>query len=300
MRHDTGNDDPRIIETNQDEDTSVHLVLGSRVTARLVSLRCRESREQSLPGQDYAILISDASGSSISLCVCDGVGSSYKGNFAARYLAGCLVAWLQKLPALPRRSGKLIRPLHARLNQWAREAQQTLNDFAIAPDAPELVREVLTELRQTHGSETVFFCGRIDFVAPVASRYAPARHSAAPITAQGIFLWMGNVAAQLYLTTDRAINLGEKENDAPRWSTARGRRGELAARVLALENFERLLIYTDGLRPIDDKLAVLNDNELDAEMRNLLAQPTNDDMTMLDIQRLHADVDLDPGKEDAP
>lgn len=297
MRHDTGNDDPRIIETNQDEDTSVQLALGSRATARLVSLRCRESREQSLPGQDYAIVISNASATSISLCVCDGVGSSYKGNFAARYLAGCLVAWLQKLPALPRHSGKLIRPLQARLNQWAREAQQTLNDFVIAPDAPELVREVLAELRQTHGSETVFFCARIDFVA---SGLALGRRGSSPTVAQGVFLWMGNIAAQLYTTEDRVIDLGERENDAPRWSTARGRRGELTARVLALESFERLLVYTDGLLPLNDKLAMLNADELDAEMHNLLAQPANDDMTMLDIQRLHADVDLDPGKEDAP
>lgn len=297
MRHDTGNDDPRIIETNQDEDTSVQLALGSRATARLVSLRCRESREQSLPGQDYAIVISNASATSISLCVCDGVGSSYKGNFAARYLAGCLVAWLQKLPALPRHSGKLIRPLQARLNQWAREAQQTLNDFVIAPDAPELVREVLAELRQTHGSETVFFCARIDFVA---SGLALGRRGSSPIVAQGVFLWMGNIAAQLYTTEDRVIDLGERENDAPRWSTARGRRGELTARVLALDSFERLLVYTDGLLPLNDKLAMLNADELDAEMHNLLARPANDDMTMLDIQRLHADVDLDPGKEDAP
>lgn len=308
MPHDTGNDDPRMIETNQDEDTSEQLTLGSRATARLVSLRCRESQEQSLSGQDYAILISNPSGTSISLCVCDGVGSSYKGNFAARYLAGCLVAWLQKLPALPRHSGKLIRQLHSRLNQWAREAQETLNDFAIAPDAPELVREVLAELRQTHGSETVFFCGRIDFVTPARARtptrgypYPVARRAEPPIAAQGVFLWMGNVAAQLFTTADRVIDLGEKENDAPRWSTARGRRGDLTARRLTLESFDRLLVYTDGLRAISDKLAVLNEDELDEEMQNLLAQPANDDMTVLDVQLLHADVDPDPdaGKEDS-
>lgn len=295
MQHDTGNNGPRIIETNQDEDTSVQLSLGSRATARLVSLRCRESQEQSLPDQDYTILISNSSGTSISLCVCDGVGSSYKGNFAARYLAGCLVAWLQKLHALPRRGEKLIGPLHKRLNQWAREAQQALNEFAIAPDAPELVREVLAELRQTHGSETVFFCGRIDFMTP-----APSLPGATPVAAQGVFLWMGNVAAQLFTTADHVIDLGEKENDAPRWSTARGRRGSLTARVLALEGCERLLVYTDGLRAIGDKLAALNADELDAEMQNLLEQPANDDMTVLDIRWLCADVNPDPGKEDTP
>ena len=298
MQHDSGKDDPCIIETNQDEDTSEQISLGSRATARLVSMRCRESREQSLPGQDYAILISNPSGTSLSLCVCDGVGSSYKGNFAARYLAGCLVAWLQKLPALPRHSGKLIRPLHSRLNQWAREAQQTLNDFAIAPGAPELVREVLAELRQTHGSETVFFCGRVDFVTPAASRSAFSRRVASPGAAQGVFLWMGNVAARLFITADRVIDLGEKKDDAQRWSTARGRRGDLVARGLTLESFERLLIYTDGLRAIGDRLAVLNADELDAEIQNLLEQPANDDMTVLDIQWLHTDPD--PGKEDTP
>jgi len=296
MRHDTNQDAPCIIETNQGEDTTVQVALGQQTTARLVSLRCRESQEQSLPGQDYAILISNPSGTSISLCVCDGVGSSYKGNFAAHYLAGCLVSWLQKLPALPRHSGKLIRPLHSRLNQWAREAQETLIDFAIAPDAPELVREVLEELRQTHGSETVFFCGRIDFAGSAASGPALFRHAAQPVAAQGVFLWMGNVAARLFITADHVIDLGEKENDAQRWSTARGRRGSLTARSLALESFDRLLIYTDGLRAIGDKLAALNDAELDAEMQNLLEQPANDDMTVLDIRRFHPDDDS--GKED--
>jgi hypothetical protein len=281
MRYDTGNDDARIIETNQDEDTSVRLSPGSLAATRLVSMRCRESREQSLPCQDYAVLISNTQGTSFSLCVCDGVSGSYKGNFAARYVAGCLVAWLQKLPALPRRGEKLIRPLHKCLNQWVREAQQTLNDFAIAPDVPALVREVLAELRQSHGSETVFFCARIDLVAPAAS----------PVAARGVFLWMGNVAAQLFTAADQVIELGEKENDAPRWSTARGRRGSLSVRALALEHCERLIVYTDGLRTISDKLAVLDDAELDAEMHILLAQPTNDDMTVLDIQWLQSGAD---------
>jgi hypothetical protein len=287
MRHNTGSDDPRIIETNQDEDTFVQLSSGSLAVARLVSTRCRESQEQSLPSQDYAVLISNAQGTSFSLCVCDGVGSSYKSNFAARYLAGRLVAWLQKLPELPRRGEKLIRPLHKCLNQWAREAQQALNDFAIAPDAPELVREVLAELRQSHGSETVFFCARINVVAPTPG--------ASTVAVQGVFLWMGNVAAQLFTAADQVIELGEKEDDAPRWSTARGRRGSLSARALALERCQRLIVYTDGLHSISDKLAALDDAELDVEMQQLLAQPVNDDMTVLDIQWLHAGADLDSG-----
>lgn len=314
----TTNDDLQNIETDQSEDTRISAALGQLVTARLVSRLSRESREQSLPGQDYALLISRAGGTSISLCVCDGVGSSYKGNFAARYLASCLVAWLQQLPVIPQKTAKVVRPLRSRLHSWARDAQQTLADFAIAPGVPALVREVLEELRQAHGSETVFFCGRIDLVKPVRGmRIGRPQELALPVppgqprvegrlqgsplpsrdlSAQGIFLWMGNVAAQLFCGEDAMIELGEREDDAPRWSTARGQRGLLAARSIFLERIDRLLVYTDGLHPISDRLAVFDDDELSAEMDTLLARPANDDMTLLDLQWTHPDPA--PGKEE--
>jgi len=279
-----------VLESDQGADTFVQHSLGQTILARLLSFRCQEAQSQVLPCQDYARVLSNQQGSSISFCVCDGVGSSYKGNFAAQYLATSLVDWLQKWSLLPHKSSRLIKALHPRLDQWAREAQETLVCFETPTDIPALVREVLEELRTTHGSETVFFCGRIDTVAPLALQNTKERSlfvRPKPPRFKALFCWMGNVSARLYLPDRPLLELSDSHNDSNRWSTVRGRRGSLSLQTLAFDSIDRLLIYTDGLAAMSDTLADLNDEALQEQARALLLSPTSDDMTVLDIQWLH-------------
>src|SRR5579872_1879110 len=98
----TGTGERRILlVSDQSRDRLVRGSLGEGVTARLLYQRCREARTQNLPGQDYARALSAPAGNTLAFCVCDGVGSSYKGDFAAAFLAERLVDWLDRLESVP-------------------------------------------------------------------------------------------------------------------------------------------------------------------------------------------------------
>src|SRR5690242_19810868 len=118
MQHDVGEHAPLVIETDPMADTFMSTMVDDTVIARLLSMRCQEAQEQSLPNQDFAQAICQGR-SSLSFCVCDGVGSSYRGDYAARYLALCLVQWLQGLTELQQEPAQLAAVLQSYLNQCA-------------------------------------------------------------------------------------------------------------------------------------------------------------------------------------
>lgn len=277
MRDDSDDNSLLIVESEQGADTFVQNSLGQAIIVRLLSFRCQEAQAQELPCQDYARITVNRKGSSICFCICDGVGSSYKGDFAAQYLALCMVEWLQKLTVIPRKTSKLLKTLRPQLDRWADEAQTVLKCFDIPPELPTLVREVLEELRSTYGSETVFLSGRIDSVEPSLPLSESHR-------VKVLFCWMGNVTARLFLTTGRCIDIGDAGNDYNRWSTARGRHGILRTQIFTFDTVERLIVHTDGLDTIGEELSDLSDADLEMQARQLLTLPTNDDMTVLDLQ----------------
>lgn len=262
-----------IIETKQDTDIFQSTSLHENMIIRLLSVRSLEAQLDSLPNQDYAAVAYSQDGSSLSFCVCDGVGSSYKGDFAASYLTTQLLGWLQSLPDVTGDISRLTMILETRLDSWAQRGQHILQRFPLPSEASILMQEVLTEHREIHGSETVFFGGRVDYAKGFSSRPASA-----------IFCWMGNVTAQLFVTAGTYTVLGDHGNDSHRWSTARGRRGRLAMLRLPLNVNGRMIIYTDGLDGIAKELGDLDDRALQARMHQLLQLPTNDDMTILALQ----------------
>lgn len=259
-----------LLVSDQSREKLARGSLGAGVTARLLYQRCREARTQNLPGQDYARALSAPAGNTLAFCVCDGVGSSYKGDFAAAFLAERLVDWLDRLESVPAATDTFAVRLRTRLAQWAAEARTELSTQAIPPDTAAMVREVLEDLRQEYGSEAVFFAGRIDR-APGSS------------TVRAVFCWMGNVSAYLFTAPMEGMYI-RPADDSVRWSTGRGLRGEPGVRLLTLDGLERLLIHTDGCDTLSEELAFLSDDELLERCEALLAAPANDDITMLDIR----------------
>lgn len=265
----------RILETDQVIDSFTRAELASSTIARLLSFRCREAREQSLPNQDYAMVSYRKDGSALSFCVCDGVSSSYKGDFAACCLASYLVKWLQELPIQAERPARLEAVLEGQLNRLALAAQGQLMKLEKPTDVPDLVREVLDDLCQNYGSETVFFCGRLDYAVGKAEQPAQLK--------DGFFCWMGNVTARLFIDSQQYILLGEKTDKNGRWSTRHGCRGELHTWSRSLATLERLTVHTDGLDELGEALVTLDDNTLLARVQQLLELPDSDDMTAFDL-----------------
>jgi Protein phosphatase 2C len=267
-----------MLALDQTRDSMLTIAVGPLASVRMLSVRCQEAQTQGSASQDYTALAADPAGSSIVFCVCDGVGSSYSGGFAARRLGDRLVSWLrglQGLPEAPRPIQAMAEELAAELNRFAQEAHAELLREEIAAEAQPLVREVLQELRASHGSETVFLGGRVD-------HGRPAKDGEAATTTM-LLCWMGNVAAQVIPCPPELADAREFEDDGNRWSTARGCKGELAVGVWQMEALERLIVYTDGLASVRERLSLISDDELRSVTEHLLASPRNDDMTLLDL-----------------
>jgi hypothetical protein len=275
----------RIMETDQGKENFTRQALDHLVEARVLSFRSQEAQDQSLPNQDYVRLVCRKDIASLCFCVCDGVGSSYKGDFAAHYLADHLINWLQGLPYRGNRPWQLSRRLKAHLNQLSARAQAELAALKMPDDTPPLVQEVMEELCTNYGSETVFFCGRLDYDMHAGKPSAEMRsfplYSAAPIRA--LFFWMGNVTARLFETTEQYTVLGDSVDDSARWSTLRGCRGKVRSWNRSLSQLERLTVYTDGFDVLGPVLAELDDDECLEYAQQLLSLPTSDDMTALDL-----------------
>jgi hypothetical protein len=269
--------DARRIESKQHEETFLHESLDGDLEVRLLSFRCNDARQEALPCQDYALLVSRTQ-SSLTFCVSDGVGSSYRGDFAAHYLTNRLIGWLQNLPDLHVKAHTLTTQLEPLLHLWAEVGQGELIHQPLPPDIPEMLREILLEQSTLYGSEAVFFAGRIDYEHSAPFRTQQDR--------QAFFCWMGNISAQLFVAPGKYMLLSEEEtmSDENRWSTRRGPRGILTGLTMNFSMAERLIVHTDGFISISKELARLDDEALQERAVDLLLLPANDDMTMLDLQ----------------
>ena len=265
----------RIIESDPRTDTFISTFVDSQVAVRLCSVRCQEAQIDAAPNQDYARIAFSSQGSALSFCVCDGVGGSFLGNFAARYLAERITDYLLTLPGVPRDPRKTAIQVRKQLKTWAIEAQSELNMLGLPPALHALEREILEEQRNQCGSATVFFCGRVDYARELlrSKQVLPA-----------LFCWMGNVSARVFSTPGVYHQLGDQDNDRNRWSTLFGQQGILTIRVSTLSRDEPLIIHTDGLEPLGHQLAQLDDQHLQNRIGQLLQMPANDDMTVLDLR----------------
>ncbi len=273
----TTNDLTLALETSLEEETLTSLLLNRVLNLRLFSARCRESQAQALVNQDYVLVEAQRDASSLCFCVCDGVGNSYRGEFAARYLGKRLVAWLQTLPVFQWAYTSWKSQLDTLLRTWASEAHQEVLQLDLPDGVPDLVREVLEELRTTQGSETVFLCGRIN-------RAYTARPTEKPQTIEVFLCWMGNVTAHLFVSSGNCIVLGGDDGNVGGWSTGRGPRGRLHTWHTGLTTLDQLIVHTDGLNRIQRQLPELSDEGLQRLARRLLSLPQNDDMTALILQ----------------
>lgn len=257
-----------ISEPSRDGFLLTELDGGAR--ARVLYQRCAEARAQNLPSQDFAALQVDVSGRALSFCVADGVGSSFRGDFAASYLARRLVGWLSQLATPLPSAEQAGASLTTDMTSWADAAREELAALPVDLNAPALVREVLEELRRDYGSETVYLGARLTL----------------PDTAdvvEGLFCWMGNVSLRLQCAGDDEPLPFCADDDSARWSTVRGPRGAVSVRRLSLHGLRRLIVHTDGAEAIGSEIGRLSDDDLQRRAAALLETATSDDVTALDL-----------------
>lgn len=240
----------------------------SRVDARPATLRflldrSSDSASRDEPTQDC--LVVEHAPSHLCFAVTDGVGSSFLGQLAARYLAQHLVSWLFALPAVPDER-RLVAELTHLLEELSDEADELVETYPVPEQLPDVVRDVL-EQQRSYGSETMFVCGRVDW-----SGRSPARVGLA---------WLGDARLRVIFGAGVLRDFTGRTSD--RWSTSRGPRGSVRTWVGEDADVRRIIACTDGLVPELDAAVELGDAALDARLLTLAGRPASDDMALVDI-----------------
>lgn len=257
---------------------------------RFAYSRSSESMASQIEGQDY--LCFRHNDQRFAGVVCDGVGSSFCGNLAARILGDNLLDWFWGLDiAYVGRPEALGESATAYLNKLQKQAQIEVEEYEIPGEITGLIRQAL-ESQRDYGSEAIFAAVRID-------------HPSAMIP-DGLvsILWMGDTTIRALNHEGRDHDLGGDFANANRWSTVRGARGEMGVWMNSLKEVGRVLAHTDGLSAHADQLQAYSDDHLDREIRAGSRLPTSDDVAFLDVvlrspqYEGHPDPDLpDPNAE---
>ncbi len=235
--------EPAELQIAQDRETPVQVDHSGAFSWRYAYARSADSREAGDRGQDYLALRCEAG--TLAFALCDGVGQSFFGDLAARFLGEALVNWLWS--DLPRgaQARDLRRTLDAFLYALIPEATALVGSQAIPERAPSLLKEVL-EQKRVLGSEATFACGRIDLPGPEFER------------GRVVLAWMGDSRLRAWAGAEEiTADLGDSFQTAQRWSSRAGPvGGQPSVSVTpvireSLPALSRLLAYSDGLVELD-------------------------------------------------
>ncbi|QOS78452.1 hypothetical protein JNUCC31_27700 [Paenibacillus sp. JNUCC31] len=228
--------------------------------------RAAETVNQGDTGQDFAAV--RMNGNVCTFVLCDGVGMSYLGDFAARFLGNALLEWLE---TDQHPSSVTMERL---LQDLTVPASEQLEKLQPLDNSPVLLREVLMEKR-SRGSQAMYVCGRIELSGG-------ARKSRMWLAWQGdsrIRLWRGGQeqsgAFQLHCRTNE------------RWSTLDGPVGGkphiYEAKLSAGEPI-RLQLYTDGLNDLDAIEAYIPDEQIQVLLDARHTGGLEDDAAFIELE----------------
>ncbi|WP_054958413.1 hypothetical protein [Paenibacillus dakarensis] len=228
--------------------------------------RAAETVLMSENGQDYMGFAID--GGICSFVLCDGVGLSYRGDFASKYLGSNLLAWLRTSTEL---SAQLLeRKLHELSEASSLEAEL----YQVEDNTPRLLKEVLQE-KQRLGSESMYICGRIE----LPNRFQKK--------GKLWLAWQGDSRLRLFHDQmELSERFGDSFHTSERWSTRNGLIGGkphvYQSKLDHLSGY-RLLMYSDGLNDLDPITEQVPDEDVQVLMNALHTDGLEDDASFLEI-----------------
>jgi LysM repeat protein len=243
--------------------------LGRGITIQYFSKKSKDGVDVGKRNEDAIAWQLDPDGI-LSFAVCEGVGSSYLGYIAARLLAEELI---DALLASARFSEDFTEDdLESLLDEWKYQAQEQMAGIPLSQDTSPVQAQIIRERRQL-GSQTVFFCGYLDWRPGGPQR--------------SVFAWMGNVKGQAFSQDGRTwLDLREMADDGPRWSTIQGCMGKPQVRWIATNRIHRLLIWSDGFDETIENMVTARTQEIEARSLDVLrARAFDDDASFLSIWR---------------
>ncbi|MCC6944350.1 MAG: protein phosphatase 2C domain-containing protein [Thermomicrobiales bacterium] len=186
------------------------------------STRAAESRLLGEPNQDFLAFSTD--GDRFVFAVCDGVGSSFRGDIAAKLLGNALVQWLWTA----RTADEAALGWPSVLEALAVESQ-LVDQVDISPQIPDVLQEVLHEKQQI-GSESMFAAGVLD------------RRSG-----QHLLTWAGDIRIGVTVGEEPSVFLGpDAFSSGNRWSSRHGIIGDVFMQRHDWKSPWRIFARTDG------------------------------------------------------
>src|SRR5688572_21522049 len=250
-------------------ETPVSFVSAPGAYVRYAYSRSSDSMNSQIEGQDY--LCFKHNDQRLVFAVCDGVGSSFCGNLAARILGDNLLDWLWSLDvAYLGGASALNEAAMSYLNRIQKQAQLEVNEYQIPTEISGLIRQAL-EAQRTYGSEAIFAACRID-------------HPSAMMP-EGLVsvMWMGDTQIHVLDEDGRSFDIGGEWSNGNPWSTVQGTKGRMSTWMHDLEDVGRVLAFTDGLNAHAAELFDFGDSKLDREIHAGAKLPTSDDVAFVDV-----------------
>lgn len=228
--------------------------------------RAAETVNQGDTGQDFAAV--RMNGNVCTFVLCDGVGMSYLGDFAARFLGNALLEWLETTqhPSLD----VMERLLH----DLTSPASEQLEKLQPLENSPVLLREVLMEKR-SKGSQAMYVCGRIELTEG-------NRKSKVWLAWQGdsrIRLWRNGQEESAAFQVNCLTN--------ERWSTLEGPVGgkpHIYEAKLSANEVVRLQLYTYGLNDLDAIQAYIPDEHIQVLLDARHTGGLEDDAAFIELE----------------
>lgn len=231
-------------------------------TYRYSYMRAKETQDLNESGQDF--LAFQDNGNSSTFVLCDGVGMSFHGEIAAKFLGMKLLHLFEILER-----DNAFTMLNTCLQNWTEEGREEVKRFSLPKEIPWLLRDVLEEKRK-QGSESMFLCGKVE-ITPNAE------------LANVTIITHGDSYVYLFQDWKKYEDCIEgKRSVEKRWSTHRGIIGgdvEVFFKTLSRKQVNRIVIHSDGLMALTD----YHSKEILKEIQRAQRSPTSDDISFLDI-----------------
>lgn len=235
-------------------------------TCRFAYGRAAETVLLSEKGQDYMGFAVDSGACSFVLC--DGVGLSYRGDFASKFLGKNLLEWLRK------GNGLSAQQFERKLQELTELSSREADLYRVEEGTPPLLKEVLEE-KQRLGSESMYICGRVDLPNRIHRK------------GRLWLAWQGDSRLRLFHDqTELSARFGDNFHTAERWSTRHGTVGgkpHVFQCSLDYLTGYRLLMYSDGLNDLDPISERVPDTEVQVLMNALHTDGLEDDASFLEI-----------------
>lgn len=224
-----------LIQVAQTQETAVQLIQEDGYGFRYAYARSTESRNGGDVGQDYLAILQQPG--SLAFALCDGVGQSFYGNLAAKFLGDALVDWLMSLSPERLSSPELAGELSLYLDSLKNEAAGMVQQYPLPENIPPMLQQVL-EKKRSMGSESTLVAGRIEFSTDTV-----------------LLIWMGDSRLRIWDQQEETTQiLGDTFLTAERWSTRRGPVGTVHVFCGLPAQVKRLTAYSDGLAVLDNRL----------------------------------------------